>query len=160
DTVEDCLLAASGQLSDMGNGELEKISPKWFSKKPYPLAMPTGQNITDLFLKQARATPGKIIIADQISGCKSYREIVAGIFILMPHINKIPGKRVGIMLPASVSATMVYFATLFCGKTPVMYNWTVGTGNMAHGIRQTGTECIITAKVLFDRVAEQGSDLS
>ena len=45
----------------------------------------------------------------------------------------------GIMLPASVTATVVYLSTLFAGKTPVMINWTVGRRNVLHALDLTQT---------------------
>lgn len=159
DTVEDCILAASGKLLDAGNSEIQKISEKWFSSSTAPLVMPTGEKITTLFLNQALAHPNKVILADQISGCKTYRDLLTAIFLLKPLIENIPGDRIGIMLPASVSSTIIYLTVLFSGKTPVMYNWTVGRSNLAHGIDQTKTTHIISANALYKRIAEQGTDL-
>lgn len=159
DTVEDCILAASGKLLGAGNGEMKKVPEKWFSTSTKPLVMPVGEKITTLFLNQALANPSKVILADQISGCKTYRDLLTAIFLLKPLIENIPGDRIGIMLPASVSSTIIYLTTLFSGKTPVMYNWTVGRSNLAHGIDQTKTTHIISANALYKRIAEQGTDL-
>lgn len=159
DTVEDCILAASGKLLDAGNSEIQKIPEKWFSNSTAPLVMPTGEKITTLFLSQALAQPNKVILADQISGCKTYRDLLTAIFLLKPLIESIPGDRIGIILPASVSSTIIYLTALFSEKTPVMYNWTVGRSNLAHGIDQTKTTHIISANALYKRITEQGTDL-
>jgi long-chain-fatty-acid--[acyl-carrier-protein] ligase len=38
------------------------------------------------------------------------------------------------------------------GKTPVMMNWTTGPSSLAHGVKVTGTQRIITSKKLVDRL--------
>jgi long-chain-fatty-acid--[acyl-carrier-protein] ligase len=64
------------------------------------------------------------------------------------------------MLPASSGAGILYLAVLFAGKVPVMVNWTVGVGNVRHGLELTGTTCVITARALFQKLAGQGIDLA
>lgn len=159
DTVQDCVLAAAGKLSAGNGAETVKIAESWFKTDSGKLELPAGESLTSLFLTQAIKYPKKVILADQISGCKTYRDVLTAIFVLKPIIEKIPGDKVGLMMPASASSAIVYMATLFSGKIPVMYNWTVGVANMEHGIKETGTHCIITAKALCSRVKEQGTDL-
>jgi long-chain-fatty-acid--[acyl-carrier-protein] ligase len=63
-----------------------------------------------------------------------------------------PEKHVGVMLPASVAADLVFFALHMAGKTPVMMNWTTGPANLSHGVRVTDTKRIVTSKKLVDRL--------
>ncbi len=161
ETVDDCVLAASGQIISNGEIEINNIPAKWHDATSTPLVFEKGQSITASFLQQASKTPNKVLLADQISGTKTYRNILTAIFVLKPIIEKMEGKYIGIMLPATVSASIVYLATLFSGKTPVMFNWTGGLGNMAHGLTETGVSTIITASPLYQRIEEQQSvDLS
>lgn len=160
DTVDDCILAASGQLPETGTSGINRIPPEWFYASDQPLSLSDACTIPALFLDKALRHPGKTIISDAVSGCKTYREIIAAIFLLKPLIEKIPGDRVGIMMPASVSASIVYLATLFSGKTPVMFNWTVGIANMTHGLADTGVSHILTARALWERIRAQGTDVS
>lgn len=159
DTVQDCVLAAAGKLAGGNGAEGVKVAEKWFKTTSAALTLPKGETLTSLFLAQAKKDPKKVILADQISGCKTYRDILTAIFVLKPIVEKIPGQKIGIMMPASASSAIVYMATLFSGKIPVMYNWTVGVANMEHGIKETGTQCIISAKALCSRVKEQGTEL-
>ncbi|EKD36394.1 MAG: AMP-dependent synthetase and ligase [uncultured bacterium] len=80
--------------------------------------------------------------------------------MLKPIIEKVAGDHVGIMLPASASASILYLAALFAGKTPVMINWTVGVGNVQHGLDLTGVTTIITARALYRKLMGQGVELS
>ncbi len=122
--------------------------------------MPDGDSITDIFLKQAARQPDHIVIADQIAGAKSYRDIITACLVLRPLIKQLEGDRVGIMLPASVTADIVYLATLFAEKVPVMVNWTAGPRNILASLDSVGVKHILTSKALVDRITLQGIDLS
>lgn len=142
----------------MGQGQgtgREKLPKKWFTAKCEALKFAKGSTVAESFLCQFSNNPGRILFADQISGCRTNRDIVTGIFLLRPLFEKCAGKNLGIMLPPSVSAFVTYLAALFSGKTPVMFNWTGGIGNMAHGIEMTCTRTIITANKLYQRIEEQ-----
>ncbi len=159
--VDDCILAAGGQVFEKNQRILTPVNNKWFSGSPArSLVFPVEKTISAAFLHQARRYPGEIIIADQISGAKSYRQLLTAIMVLRPYIEKIEAERIGIMLPASVSAVIVYLAVLFAGKTPVMMNWTVGIGNMKHCLAVAGVSHIISATALKKKLSAQGTDLS
>jgi len=80
--------------------------------------------------------------------------------VLKPFIKRLDGDYVGIMLPASVGADIFYLATLFAGKIPVMVNWTAGARNIVASLDSLAVRHILTAKLLTDRIALQGIDLS
>ncbi|MCP4707961.1 MAG: AMP-binding protein, partial [Planctomycetes bacterium] len=71
-----------------------------------------------------------------------------------------PGQYIGIMMPASVGVNVVYLATLFAGKTPVMINWTLGRKYLKHCLESLGIERIVTASAVVSRIKTQGIDLS
>ncbi len=158
-TVKDSILAASGQIIQTSKAPQKPVPEKWFQGSEDRLTMGHHETITDLFLDQAKRHPGRIIMADRLAGEKTYRDILTAIFILKPILEKVPGEYVGIMLPASVSASILYLAALFSGKTPVMINWTVGIGNVQHGLDLTGTTTIVTAHTLYRKLTGQGVDL-
>ncbi len=161
-TVEDCILAASNRTAT-GAEELQisKIAQQWFKNEKEPPRFEKGATIAEIFLNQAKKNPGKILFADQISGAKNYRNLLTAIFALRPCVENITEKNVGILLPASVVASTTYLTTILCGKTPVMFNWTSGIGNMAHGVKITKTKTILTVKKLYMKIEEQqGVDLS
>ena len=161
-TVGDALLAACGETVSTAHGDLQPIPAAWFARGAATdrLAAPAAATVTEAFLEQARRAPGRIVVADQLRGAKSYRDLVTAILVLKPRIAALEGERVGIMLPASVAADTVYLATLFAGKTPVMVNWTVGPRNMVHSLDLVGVRRVLTAQALLDRLAAQGADLS
>ncbi|MCK9174983.1 MAG: MFS transporter [Desulforhopalus sp.] len=162
ETANHCVLAAAGVVL----GTMEKIDPPsqaWFAPREEFVLPQTlqGANIGEIFLQRTLKTPKQIIFADQTSGERSYRDLLTAVLLLQPKLKKISTKRVGIMLPASVGAAIAWLAVLLAGKTPVMFNWTSGIGNMKDAIKQTEVNTIISATRLCSRVEEiQGTRLS
>jgi len=160
-TVGDVLLAASGKGISTIETPLRPASGRWRSTgSPARLQTAEGNTITDVFLNQAARGPGRVVLADQASGEKTFRDLITGLLLLVPVIRELPGRYVGIMLPASVGAGVFYLAALFAGKTPVMVNWTTGSRNIAHALDLLGVERVITAGALLSRLGVLGIDLS
>jgi len=159
-TAGDIMLAACGQAIVSGSDELKPVPAGWFAGSPgnQRLAPPAGETVAEAFLNLARKTPGRTLIADQLSGAKTYRDIVLGVMALKGPIERLEGDRVGIMLPASVAADFVYLAAIFAGKAPVMVNWTVGPRNLVHSLELTGVKHVLTSKTLVARLQSQGVD--
>ena len=160
-TVADCILAAGGIMPSMAAIDLKPVSGKWFDRfEEKILTIPDkGATIAEIFLHQARTNPDQVILSDQISGDKTYRQIILALYALLPEIRKIPGKRVGIMMPGSVGAVISWLAVMFSGKEPVMVNWTTGSSNMSYCLESIGVEQVITAKALTEKLAGQGIEL-
>ena len=165
--VRDVMLAASGQAVSARLAELKPAPPKWLAGfaglagSPGPaLDLPAGRTIPEVFLAQARRNPGRPITADQASGMRTFRDVVLAVTVLRPLIERMPGDRVGILLPAGVAADVVYMAALLAGKTPVMINWTVGPRNLEHCLSLVGVQRILTARRLVERLKARGVGLS
>lgn len=136
---------------------LKPVSAKWFEQiEERTLILPQGATIAELFLDQARQNLDQVILSDQISGDKTWRQLIMAVYALLPEIRKMPEKRVGIMMPASVGAVVSWLAVMFSGKEPVMVNWTSGTANMRYSLRSVGAERVITAKALTGRLQQRG----
>jgi len=157
-TIGDCLLAATGHVIASDKNMLKPVPWKWFKNKidDLPVTVYEGKKITDVFIRVFNDSPAKILIADQISGTKTCRQIITGIMALKYPIKKLPDERIGIMLPASASTCIVYLAVLFSGKTPVMFNWTLGTRGLLHCLNLSHVSVILTSKILIDNLEFQG----
>ena len=160
-SVADVLLAASGTAPAAPPVPLTPPAPGWFrSHGNARVEIPAdATSIADLFLRHARRHLDMLIVADQTSGEKSYRDLITAVFALLPQVRALPGDAVGIMLPGSVAACVAYLTVLFAGKTPVMVNWTVGARNLLHGLEITGVQRVITAQRLISHLAATGVDL-
>ena len=157
-TVGDVMLAAMGKGMSSGLAPLKPVSRKWFLQSPHNrmLSIPEGTTITEVFLRQAKKNPGKVIIADQSGGEKTYRDIITAILVLKPLIEALPGSYVGIMLPATAGTSILFLSALFAGKIPVMVNWTSGPRYMAHSLDLIGVKTVLTSKILVNRLKAQG----
>ena len=161
ETVGDLVLVACGQDIGVRQQKKSRIHPIWFKNdSANDLVLMGNHSITQEFLRKAREQPGKAIVADRISGVKTYRQIVIATMLLQKKLRDIDNPTLGIMLPPSVSASLCYLATLFAEKTPVLLNWTVGPGYMKHCLETAGVQHIVTAKALMDKLQRQGIDLS
>lgn len=160
-TVGDLLLAATGAAVSLRQGELKAVPHAWFhSPTDLPIDMPDGDTITEVFLKQARRNPGRVALADQLGGVKTYRDVLTAIMVLKPIFEGLEGSHVGLMLPASGGASILYLALLFAGKTPVLVNWTAGARSMGYGLDLVGVKQVVTVSTLVSRLDAQGVDLS
>ncbi|MCG3179587.1 MAG: Bifunctional protein Aas [Phycisphaerae bacterium] len=161
-TVADVMTAAIGHGVG-GGGEVAPVPARWFAadaraSQPRRLTLGDGATINDIFLARAARSPRQPVVADQRSGVRSFRDLITAALVLGPEIRRLEGERVGIMLPASVAASVAYLATLLAGRTPVMINWTLGRRSLAHCLESTGVKRVVTARALADRLAAQGVD--
>jgi len=160
-TVGDCFLAACGRFVYLATASVKPVPSGWFGHKiNRRVSLSAGDSVTEIFLSQAIRRPGRVVIADQTAGAKSYRDIITACLVFRPLIKQLEGDYVGIMLPASVTADIVYLATLFAEKVPVMVNWTAGPRNILASLDSVGVKHILTSSALVDRITLQGIDLS
>ncbi len=99
-TAGDVILAACGPGGRRGRRSW-RPSPPAGSAPTAPSGLPSrrARPHRRLFLAQARRTPGRVIVADQTSGAKTYRDLVTAVLVLRPVVAALPGEAVGIMLP-------------------------------------------------------------
>ncbi|GLH72605.1 hypothetical protein GETHLI_11070 [Geothrix limicola] len=160
-TVADLQLAATGAAVSLRQGELKAVPHAWFhSRTDLPIHMPEGDTILEVFLKQAKRDPRRVALADQTGGVKTYRDVLTAILVLKPLFENLEGTHVGLMLPASGGASILYLALLFAGKTPVLVNWTAGSRSMGYGLDLLDVKHVITVSTLINRLDAQGVDLS
>ncbi len=161
-TVADVLLAAAGQGVSARPTDLKSPPSAWFAAagNRARLAPAAGETLTKVFLTQAAARPSQLIVADQTSGARTYRDLVTAFLVLKPKLEELPGRYVGIMMPASVGATIFTYAAMFAGKTAVMVNWTAGTRAIRHSLDMLGVKTVITARALLTKLAAAGVDLT
>ncbi|MBI5726160.1 MAG: AMP-binding protein, partial [Planctomycetes bacterium] len=169
-TVGDLILAACGAAISSAPADIKPVPRKWLAagvrtrradgKDRQRVAVAPGSTIAESFLAQAAQSPGRVIVADQMRGTLTYRDLITAITVLRPLIEKLPGEHLGIMLPASCAAATLYLAAMFAGKTPVMVNWTVGQRNLLHCLDHVNCRSVVTAGAMVRRLADQGMDLS
>jgi acyl-CoA synthetase (AMP-forming)/AMP-acid ligase II/1-acyl-sn-glycerol-3-phosphate acyltransferase/acyl carrier protein len=156
ETVGDVMRAAVGETVGKAAAEPRPVAHAWFTAASSPPVMPEGGSLTGVFLDMARRHPSQVVIADQQSGVRTYRDLLTAVLLLRPVFTRMPGPFVGIMLPASVAAAVATLAALFAGKTPVMINWTTGPRGVLHGMDLLDLRCVVTARRLVSRLESEG----
>jgi acyl carrier protein len=120
-------------------------------KRPYAI-YPEGETIPEVFLKTCERMGTSIACVDIVAGEMSYKRLRLGVLLLAEAIRKMPGNRLGIMMPASVGVNAIVLATMLAGKIPVMINWTLGERNLRSVVQQSGIQITLSAWSFLDRL--------
>src|SRR5688572_5891257 len=106
-------------------------------------------------LNHARSTPTAVAIADD-KGETTYGQLAAaatGMGMYLSAQTRQP--RVGILLPASAGFVASFYGTLLAGKTVVPINFLLGDREVAHVIKDSGVDTIVTIPQLAGRLEGQ-----
>lgn len=163
DTVSESL----GELWALADGQLAQADARlkapegWFkpcstSDNPIVLA----ETIAEAFVRRCLQHPSTVMVADTISGVLTRRKMLVACRLMAKRFAEFEEQHVGVMLPASVAADIVFFALHLAGKVPVMMNWTTGPTNLSHGVAVTKLKRIVTSHKMIDRlrIEVEGAD--
>ncbi len=159
-TVGDCLAAVAG-TSATPEEETRPAPPVWFTPAPDKnLRLPEGAaSVPAAFLDGLRRAPNMPLLADR-STLRTRRDILTGAMVLAERFKALPGRRLGIMLPAVPAAAAVWLAAMLAGKEAVFFNWTVGEANLRHCMTLAGVSHVVSAAALLDRLERGGLPLA
>lgn len=132
---------------------------KWFqSVVREKRTMPPGETIPEVFINNCKKLGKAAACGDARTGILSYSEMLLRAIVLAGMIKKMPGKHIGVMLPASVAANLTIFAIQLAGKVPVMVNWTVGPRHLDSVVKLADPQVILSSWSFIDRL--EGVDLT
>jgi len=164
DTLGELWALAEGQLSTSEN-KSESAPAAWNvppSDKEPPAVL--GETLAEAFIRRVLKTPDDAAAADHLSGVLSYRELYVGARLMSQRFRGLQSTplaprdgyaTIGVLLPGSVAADVVFFGLHLAGKLPVLLNWTTGPANLAHAVKSLGIRHVITSKKLIDRLGIQ-----
>ncbi len=133
--------------------EEESKGGLWVRQTPRPSALyPDGDTIPEVFFKTCDRMGSHIACVDKMTGEVPYKRLKLGVVLLAQAIQKLPGERIGIMMPASVAVNAVVIATMLAGKVPVMINWTLGERNLRSIVEQSQIEVTLSSWNFLDRL--------
>lgn len=145
-----CKEPLSNELADMR---------KWHLPIPHDRrGMPPGDTIPEAFINSCKRFAKLPACGDARTGILTYHELLVRSLILAEKVRKMPGKNIGIMLPASVAATLCILAIQLAGKVPVMVNWTVGSRHLDSVAKLSDPQVILSSWSFVDRL--EGVDLT
>lgn len=150
-TLGELWALAEGQMT---GSDQELVAPTLWTKTPQPVgsAEVLAETMGQAFVRRALASADDVAVADALSGVLTYRRMLVGCTIMGRRFADLPGEAVGVMLPSSVAADLVYFGLHMAGKLPVMLNWTTGPANLAHAIRTLDIKRVVTSRRFVDRL--------
>ena len=160
-TVGQLWALAQGQMT--GSTGVKLAAPPLWTKRRQPAgpAEVLGDSIAEAFVLRALASPDDVAVADALSGVLTYRRALVGCRLMSRRLEELPGGAIGVLLPASVAADLVFFGLHLAGKLPVMLNWTTGPANLAHALRTLQVQRVVTSRKFIDRlrIDVAGADL-
>ncbi len=152
-TVADVVLLAAGEIVASTEFTVTKAPQAWEKPVSFTPVLEKYHTLPELYIAAAKASPFSVITADMTSGTKTYFSFTTGLFILKKVFQKIDEERVAVLIPASNAAAAAYYGLLFAGKTPVMVNWTHGSGVISQSLARLGVKTIITSRAVLSGLA-------
>jgi acyl-CoA synthetase (AMP-forming)/AMP-acid ligase II/acyl carrier protein len=152
-----------GELYVLAQGLAKKAPPKppppeWFQVPPAGTVEVLGDTIPAAFVARALANRKDIAVADDLSGALTYEQMLVGVLIMARRFAELPGKNIGLLLPASAGSDIALLALHMAGKLPVILNWTTGPANLAHAAQVMKLSHVITSRAFIDRTGIQVVD--
>lgn len=142
--------------ADIQFGEEEPIVPStWHQdvdeRRP-EAEPPSGHTCIEAWLRTCDRMGPWEAAGDERTGPKTYDQMKLGVVALAEAFRALPGDRIGVLLPASVTVNIVILALQLAGKVPVMLNWTVGAGPLGHAAELTDLKVVLSALAFLDRL--------
>lgn len=154
-TVGKYMALASKQVIRSAEGEEETADLSKWQKgryRKYKATLPPGDTIPEVFLRTCDNIGNTAACADMRAGVLSYPQLKTRVLLLADYIKDLPGEYVGILLPASVAATVLILATQLAGKVPLMINWTVGSKHLESVAALSKVQTVLTSWTFLDRL--------
>lgn len=148
--------AASPEEPSTEEIKLASSSESWkeFAKDSSIRASIYGSNIPEAFFRISYQRKKDIACADLISKEVTHEKLMLSVILLSKKIEKLPGKYIGILMPASVAVNVLVIACQVAKKIPVMINWTVGRHHLEAVKKTTNLESIITSKAFLKNLPD------
>ena len=152
-TVSRLFLIASKLYVKEEREVVVKKSRSWNRKrKPYQLQIGDVKTIPEAFFAACKKAPFSAICSDALSGTMSYFEMKRAVLLFAEKLEKLPGKRVGVLMPSSCASMIIVLACQLAGKVPVLINWTVGGRHLEAVVSLAGISCVLSSWKFLDKL--------
>ena len=110
--------------------------------------------LIDHLFQSASRHPQQIAVVDE-KGQHTYQQIAAMTTGLSLYLSmQTENKNVGLLLPAGRGFHVSFYATLLAGKSAVLMNYLLGDREIAHVIKDSAIDTVLTIPQLAGRVAD------
>lgn len=155
--VQDVLEAAEMKKSLPAPKTLEEKSlKKWREKRP-GVKKPEGKTISESFLRVCERMGSSLACVDSQEAI-SYVRLKSLALGLVDRLKKIPGERIGILLPPSGETYALILGLFLAQKTVVMLNSSQGPKHLDEVIHRAGLKAILTTSQVMEHLAWDLSD--
>jgi long-chain-fatty-acid--[acyl-carrier-protein] ligase len=154
-TVERVLAFASKKREQEEKVEEEQYDlSKWKYKGPASLTAKIfqGETIPEVFLNVCEERGNSPAYADMRSGILTYSRLKLAVILLAEKFRHMPGRYIGILLPASAGAFICVLACQLAGKIPLMINWTIGPRHLQAVSQLSNVEVVLTSWAFLERL--------
>lgn len=140
--------------------EVSPAPPQWFKPRRHDHLGMLEPTMGRAFVRRCIESGDDVAVADDLGGLVTFQRLLVGAILLSRRFSAVQARHVGVLLPASVAADMVFFALHLAGKLPVIMNWTTGPANLAHAARVMQLSHVITSRRFVDRtgITIEGTD--
>lgn len=121
--------------------------------------LPDGKIMPEVFLNSCERMGNFPACGDSRAGVLSYPQLKMRVLVMAEHIRHLPGEYIGILLPSSVAATVLIFATQLAGKVPLLINWTVGPRHLDTVVRLSDVKVILSSWSFLDKLENVDLDI-
>lgn len=153
-TVGRVMAIASKQVVCIEEPEEEEANiSRW--KQPVKrtkLDIAPGDTIAEVFLNNSLRMGKSIACGDTRFGVLDYKQLRTRVILLAERIRHLPGKYIGILLPASVAANVLMLAVEVAGKVPLMVNWTVGPRHLESVVNLSNVQVVLSSWAFLDKL--------
>jgi acyl-CoA synthetase (AMP-forming)/AMP-acid ligase II/1-acyl-sn-glycerol-3-phosphate acyltransferase/acyl carrier protein len=154
-TISDLCLLAMGRFTS-AETSLKATTITHQVAKERIIEIKKQRTILDAFILKFSYETHQPFAHDNISGTITRKKFLLKSLVLSRHlIRRISKQRVGVLLPASQTTTLVVASLYLAKKNPVMFNWTLGKGAVEECIRLSEVDQIITVAPFYERIKDQ-----
>jgi acyl-[acyl-carrier-protein]-phospholipid O-acyltransferase/long-chain-fatty-acid--[acyl-carrier-protein] ligase len=103
---------------------------------------------------------GSLVVEDIERSPVSYRRLLLGCAVLGRKVAALSdkGERVGVLLPNSKGAAVVFFALQAFGRVPAMLNFSTGTGSMLSALTAAEIKTVLTSRRFIERAQLEATE--
>lgn len=144
---------ASGQLVSETVIEEDADISLW--NKPVAhekLTLAPGKTVAEVFFNNSAKKGHNVACGDLRSGVCTYAQLRLRVLLLAEYFKCLPGKYVGVLLPASVAANITILALQTAGKIPLMVNWTAGSRHLESVAATSKVEVVLSSWAFLDKL--------
>lgn len=151
------VIAIAGKkiVSEKGSQEQDQeIARKtWMRPRRHAhIQYPPGDTLIEAFLNTADRLAQEAAAGDMLSGVTTYRNMKLRVLLIAEKLRQMPGRYIGILLPASVGANILTLACQLAGKVPIPINWTVGTRHLDSVVKVSDVQVVLTSWAFIERL--------